>query len=154
MKGLSCEGLDASNKLPSLVFSSRTQPSQSPRFTHLSLFLWLNMHFYKCHFPDPLSTAFCKTQLRHTSVHTGPSSCQPRVPPRPPPHTHTSPPHASHTEFVHIILQASLFVGRQMRASVCAREYTREHAHSHIHTPCDSRHRVMLTPTQGELHTV
>lgn len=74
-------------------FSSRTQPSQSPRFAHLSLFLWLNMHFYKCHFPDPLSTAFCKTQLRHICAHRSVLLPAPSLPPT---HIHITPSRFSH----------------------------------------------------------
>ena len=112
-------------------FSSRTKPSQSPRFAHLSLFLWLNMHFYKCHFPDPLSTAFCKTQLRHTSVHTGLSSCQPRVPP-----THT---HHPHTLLTRGPSRSSCTLSHRHRSSwegrcvpVCV--HVNAHVDTHTHT--------------------
>lgn len=106
-------------RLISFLLVFHPEPSlPSPRFTHLSLFLRLNMHFYKCHFPDPLSTAFCKTQLRHTSVHTGPSSCQPRVLP-PNTHTHITASRFSHRVRAHY-LTGTLFVdGRCVLKCVC-----------------------------------
>lgn len=134
LKGLSGEGLDASNKLPLLFFIQNPAFPKStlrpPQFVSVVKYAFLQMSFSR----PPLNSFLQNTAQTHLCTQVCPLASTKS------PHTHTSPPHTSHTGLLRV--RAHYLTGIALRGKVdvcqcvCMNTHvdTRTHARTHPET--------------------